>query len=108
MDDQEETSISQKSTPSKKWKKFTIFGAGMLSLILIPMIVFTILSNIEISNLNARLDFEGRMRRNLKEQMDTEINSLKDEMNSEVNSLKEEIEHIKPFVDFSGNYYFPI
>ena len=55
-----EASISPKSIPSKKWKKSTVFGAGILLLVLIPIIVFSILNFIGISNLNARLSSEEK------------------------------------------------
>ena len=92
----EEASISSQrgSTFPKKWKKSTIIFGGLIVLLILIPIVFSIFNMVEnsslkqeISALEAKLELEGETREHEKE------------------NLSDEIENIKYFVNYTGKYF---
>ena len=120
----EEASISSQSgsTSSKKWKKSTFIFGGIMGLVVLIPIVFSIVNMVENSSLNQevsdlrrevlslRSDFEWESekaktmeanQKKIQSQLELEIDTRK----AENATLSNEIEKIKIFVNYTSKYF---
>ena len=107
-----EFSISSQngSTFSKKWKKSTFIFGGIMGLVVLIPIVFSIVNMVENSRLEAKLELEAE--KNAKT-MEANLNNIQSQLDHEIETREQEnetlfvaIERIKSFVNYpaSGKY----
>ena len=115
----EEASISSQneSTSSKKWKKSTFIFGGIMGLVVLIPIVFSIFNVVENSNLkqeNSRLEAKLELEVEKSAQiMEANLNNIQSQLDHEIETREQEnetlsvaIERIKSFVKYpeSGKY----
>ena len=115
----EEASISSHngSTSSKKWKKSTFIFGGIMGLVVLIPIVFSIFNVVENSNLkqeNSRLEAKLELEVEKSAQiMEANLNNIQSQLDHEIETREQEnetlsvaIERIKSFVKYpaSGKY----
>ena len=113
-----EASISWNgSTSSKKWKKSTFIFGGIMGLVVLIPIVFSIFNVVENSNLkqeNSRLEAKLELEVEKSAQiMEANLNNIQSQLDHEIETREQEnetlsvaIERIKSFVKYpaSGKY----
>ena len=116
----EEASISSHngSTSSKKWKKSTFIFGGIMGLVVLIPIVFSIFNVVENSNLkqeNSRLEakLESEVEKST-QIMEANLNKIQSQLELEIKTREQEnetlsvaIERIKSFVHYTepGKYF---
>ena len=105
----EEASNSSQQNGSKKWKKSTFIFGGIIGLLILIPIVFSIFNIIENSTLKWKLEFEVENTKTMK----AKLNNIQSRLELEIETREHEnetlshvIENVKSFVNYTaGNCY---
>ena len=105
----EEASNSSQQNGSKKWKKSTFIFGGIIGLLILIPIVFSIFNIIENPTLKWKLEFEVENTKTMK----AKLNNIQSRLELEIETREHEnetlshvIENVKSFVNYTaGNCY---